>query len=89
MIGFSEWQPPDSPRKSPVLPDSFTQIYIIFLKGLHIGPPKMYRRFCIGLPKMHRQFCIGLTKIPRRFRIGSPKMHKRFCIGPQSFPTKI
>ena len=27
------------PKENPVLPDSFTQIYIIFLKGFRIGPP--------------------------------------------------
>ena len=58
-------------REIPVLPDSFTQIYILFLIGLRIGPPKTNRRFRIGLPKIHR-----------RFRIGPPEIYRRFCIGP-------
>ena len=45
---------PCQPKENPVLPDSFTQIYIIFLIGFRIGPPKMHRRFRIGLPKIHR-----------------------------------
>ena len=70
--GCSEEQP-CQPEENPVLPDSFsfTQIYILFLIGFRIGPPKMHRRFRIDFPKIHRQF-----------RIGLPKIHKRFCIGP-------
>ena len=52
------WQP-CQPKENPVLPDSFTQIYILFLIGFRIGPPKMHRRFRIGLPKIHRRFRIG------------------------------
>ena len=65
-----------SPRgnPNPVLPDSFTQIYILFLIGFRIGSPKMHRRFRIGLPKMHRRFRIGPPKIHRRFRIGPPEV---------------
>ena len=44
---------------NPVLPDPFTQIYIIFLIGFRIGPPILHKRFHIGLPKMHRRFHIG------------------------------
>ena len=47
------------PEENPVLADSFTQIYILFLIGFRIGPPKMHRRFRIGLPKMHIRFGIG------------------------------
>ena len=50
---------PCRPEENPVLPHPFTQIYIIFLIGFHIGTPKMNRLFRIGLPKMHRQFRIG------------------------------
>ena len=35
--------------ETPVFPDSFTQIYILFLICIRIGPPKMHRRF-IELP---------------------------------------
>ena len=62
------------PKENPVLPDSFTQIYILFLIGFRIGPPKMNRRFRIGLPKFLRRFCIGPPKIYRRFRIGPPQV---------------
>ena len=61
---------PCQPEENPVLPNSFTQIYILFLIGFRIGPPNMHRRFCIGLPKMHGRFRIGLPKNNRRFRIG-------------------
>ena len=64
---------PCQPEENPVLPDSFTQIYILFLIGFRIGPPKMHRRFCIGLPKIHRRFRIGPSKIHRRFHIGPPQ----------------
>ena len=37
-----------------VLPNSFTHIYIILPKGVHIGPPKMQRWFRIDLPKIHK-----------------------------------
>ena len=30
---------PCQPKENPVLPDSFTQIYILFLIGFRIGPP--------------------------------------------------
>ena len=50
---------PCQPEENPVLPDSFTQIYILFLIGFRIGPPKMHRRFRIGLPKILRRFRIG------------------------------
>ena len=32
---------PCQPEESPILPDSFTHIYILFLVGFSIGPPKM------------------------------------------------
>ena len=51
--------PACQPEENPVLLDSFTQIYIIFLIGFRIDPPKMHRRFRIGLPKILRWFCIG------------------------------
>ena len=53
---------PCQPKENPILPDSFTQIYILFLIGFHIGPPKMHRRFRIGLPKIHSWFRIGPTE---------------------------
>ena len=53
---------PCEPEENPVLPKSFTQIYILFIIGFRIGPPKMHGRFRIGLPKIHK-----------RFRIGSPE----------------
>ena len=31
---------PYQPEENPVLPDSFTQIYILFLIGFPIGPPE-------------------------------------------------
>ena len=62
---------PRSSPASPVLPDSFIQIYILFQIGFRISPPQMHRRFRIGFPKTLR-----------RFRIGPSKIHIRFCIGP-------
>ena len=53
---------PCKPKKKTVLPYFFTEIYIQFLIGFRIGPPKMHRRFCIGLPKIHRRFRIGPTE---------------------------
>ena len=63
---------PCQPEENPVLPDSYTQIYILFLKGFRIGPPQMNRQFRIGLPKIHRRIRIGSPKIHRQFRIGPP-----------------
>ena len=63
------------PKENPVDPNSFTQIYILFLIGFRIGPSKMHRQFRIGLPKIHRQFRIGPPKIHRRFRIGPPQVY--------------
>ena len=40
---------PCQPKENPVLPDSFNQIYIIFLIGFRIGPPIMHRH--IGPPE--------------------------------------
>ena len=57
-----------SQRRSP---REISQIYLLFLIGFCIGPPKLHRRFRIRLPKMHRHF-----------RIGPPKMHRRFRVGP-------
>ena len=37
----------------------FYQIYIVFLIGIRIGPPKMHSWFRIGLPKMHIRCHIG------------------------------
>ena len=47
---------PCQPKESPVPPNYFTQIYILFLIGFHMGPTKIHGWFCIGLPKIHRQF---------------------------------
>ena len=79
--GNPEEQPCQS-KENPVLQDSFTQIYILFIIGFCIGPPKMHRWFRIGPSKIHRRFCIGPPKNHRRFPIGPPKIHKRFGIGP-------
>ena len=46
------------PRENPILPDFFSQIYILFLIALPIGPTKRNRQFCIGLSKIHRRFRI-------------------------------
>ena len=62
---------PCQTEESPVLPDSFIQIYILVLVGFYIGPPKMHRRFHIGLPK-----CID--------RIGRPKVSLNLL--PQKIP---
>ena len=42
---------PASPRKTLSFLTLFSQIYILFLIGFRMGPPKMHRRFRIGLPK--------------------------------------
>ena len=76
------WGKPCQPKKNPILSDTFNQIFILFLIGFRIGPPKLHVRYRIGLPKMHRQFRIGPSKMHRRFRIGPAKMHRRFRIGP-------
>ena len=47
--GNPEEQPCQA-EENPVLPESFTQIYILFLIGFRIGPPKIHRPFRIGLP---------------------------------------
>ena len=65
---------PGQLEENPVLPDSFTQIYIIFQIGFRKCPPKMHRRFHMCLPKIHRRFRIGPPKTHRRFRIGPPKV---------------
>ena len=63
-------------EENPVLPDSFTQIYILFLIGFYIGPPKIHSWFRIGLPKIHRWFCIGPPpNMQRRFLIGPPQVY--------------
>ena len=59
---FSKAGSPASQRKNLVLPDPFTQIYIQFLIGFRIGPPKMHRLFRIGRPKTYRRFRIGPTE---------------------------
>ena len=38
------------PEENSVLPESFTQIYILLLIGFLTGPPKMHGRFRIGSP---------------------------------------
>ena len=72
--GFPEEQP-CQPEENPVLPDSFTQIYILFLIGFRIGPPKMHRRFRIGLPKIHRRFRIGPPQVTLNLLL--PEFHSR------------
>ena len=56
-------------KENPILPDSFTHIFILFLMVFPIGPPKMHKHFCIGLPKTH----IGTTESVLALLI---------CIGP-------
>ena len=55
---------PCQPEENPVLPDSFTQIYILFLTGFRNCPPKIHSRCRIGpfqvtlhllLPEFHSQ----------------------------------
>ena len=65
---------PYQPEANPVLSNSFTQIYILFLIGFRIGPPKMHGQFRIGLPKILRRFRIGPSKIHGWFRIGPPQV---------------
>ena len=82
---------PCQPEENPVLPDSFTQIYILFLIVFRIGPPKMHRRFRICLPKMHiipywpswiridpPESVLALLNPywPSLIRIGPPEMHR-------------
>ena len=50
LRGISRGQSLMETEGNPVLPDSFTQIYILFLIDFRIGPPKMHRRFRNGLP---------------------------------------
>ena len=64
---------PCQPSENPVIPYSFTHIYILFLIGFSIGPSKMHGQFRIGLPKIHRPFRNGPPEIHRRFRIGPPQ----------------
>ena len=71
--GKQPWQP----KESPILPNFFTQIYILVLMGFCIGSLRMHKRFRIGLPKMHIQF-----------RFHPPKMQRKFAF-PQSSPTKV
>ena len=40
------------PARGNVLPDYFTQIYILYPRGFRIGPPKIYKRFLIGPPQV-------------------------------------
>ena len=69
------------PKENPVLSDSFTQIYILFLIGFRIGLPKMQRRVHISLPKIHKRFRIGVLKCID----GSVLAHLRF---PSTFSNK-
>ena len=84
-MGNAEEQP-YQPMENNVLPDSFTKIYIIFLIGFRIGPPKMHIRFRIGRPRLHRRFRIGRPESvlaslnlywPSLICIGPPEMHRR------------
>ena len=43
---------PTQPEENPALRDSFTQIYILFLVGFRIDPPKMHGRFIISFITM-------------------------------------
>ena len=52
---------PYQPEKNPVLPDSFTQIWIPFIIGFRIDPSKMYRWFRIGPPQ------VSLNRLPQEF----------------------
>ena len=61
-------------KENPVLSNSFTQIYNLFVIGVRIGPPLMHIRFHISCPKINKRFCIG-----------PPIMQKWFCIGPVQF----
>ena len=48
--GEPEGKPKEQPRQpeeNPVLSDSFTHVYILFLIGFRIGPPKMPGLFLI------------------------------------------
>ena len=53
---------PCQPKENSVLPNSFTQSYILFLICFRIGPSKIHRRLFSGLPKTHRRFLIGPTE---------------------------
>ena len=69
---------PCQPEENPVLPDSFTQIYILFLIGFRIGPPKIHRGFRIVLPKLHRQFRIGPPQVTLNLLL--PQFHSRWIL---------
>ena len=45
-----------------MLSNSFTQIYILFQLGFHIGPPKMHRGFHIGIPERAQMLCLSLNE---------------------------
>ena len=48
---FSERNPeeqPYQPEENPVVPDSFTLTFILFLIVFGISPPKIHRQFRIG-----------------------------------------
>ena len=60
MINHKEQ--PCQPQENPVLPDSFTKVYILFITGVRISAPRMHRWICIGLPKANWHFCIGPTE---------------------------
>ena len=73
--GSSE-EDPCQPKENPVLPDSFPQINITFLKvsvlalknaEMVLCLPKMHIRFCIGSPKIHLLFCIGTAQVSLNF----------------------
>ena len=77
---------PCQPEESPVLPDSFTQMYILFLIGFQICISRIHRRFHISLPKIHRRFRIFPPNsvmallnlyLPSWIRICPSEMHRR------------
>ena len=80
------WRAALPAQQNPVLPESFTQIYILFPICFRIDPPKMHRWFRICLPKILWLFCIGPPKIHRGFRIGSPQV--TFNLLPQEFHSQ-
>ena len=48
---FPRAKPKGNPEENAILPDYITQIYILFLIGFRIGPPKIHRRFVLAFLK--------------------------------------
>ena len=59
--GNTEEQP-CQPGENPVLPHSFTQIYILFPIGFRIGPPKIHRRSVLAFLKTTDGSVLALLK---------------------------